>query len=64
MYMYNITGGLNIGDFWIKLSIPEVYSSPVFHLIWYSILLVHGGGKVLACTREPVNHISLSRCQN
>ena len=31
----NIIGGLNIGDFIQKLPITKVYSSPIFHLMWY-----------------------------
>ena len=31
----NAIGGLNISDFIQKLPITKIYSSPVFHLIWY-----------------------------
>ena len=38
--MYIIIGGLNIGDFPIKLPIAKVYSSPIFHLIQYHVAIL------------------------
>ena len=34
-YMCTIIGGLNVGNFIQKSPITEVYSSPIFHLVWY-----------------------------
>ena len=33
-----LVGGLNIGDFPIKLPIAKVYSLPIFHLIQYIVI--------------------------
>ena len=38
--MYIIIGGLNIGNFSIKLPIAKVYSLPIFYLIQYHVAIL------------------------